>query len=85
MSGISGGTTVSVSEDMAASTSRLIDRKNSESVAGSGNQNVVNNEGDNYYNTWNITTNDPEEFAREADKILQKLRVRSNLAKGGAR
>ena len=85
MSGISGGTDVSVTGDIAAKTSRSIERKNSESVAGSGNQNVVTNEGDNYYSTFNITTNDPEEFAKEADTILQKLRLRANLAKGGAR
>lgn len=85
MSGISGDSSLSVSGNIAAKTSRAMERRNSESVAGSGNQNVVNNEGDNYYSTFNIRTDNPEEFAKEADKILQKLRLRANLAKGGAR
>lgn len=81
------GSSISMSGNLATSASNAINRKASEQSVKSENQNgpIVTNEGDNYYSTFNITTNDPEEFARQADTILQKLRLRANLAKGGAR
>ena len=49
------------------------------------NGSVTNNsQTDNYYNTFNIESDDPEEVPRQVDIILQQNRLRNNLAKGGA-
>ena len=77
------GSSISVSGNMASSTSSIVNR-NRASKLENQNGNVTNTtNSDTYYTTFNVTTNDPEEFARQTDAILQRNRMRANLAKGG--
>lgn len=82
MRSVSGGS-VSVSGNLASTASREINRNKQSASTNQNGSVTTNNTTDNYYATFNITTNDPEELARETDKILQRNRFRSNLAKGG--
>lgn len=82
MSSISGGS-VSVSSNLVNSAVKGTSRKasdNSEIQNGS----VVNNEGDTYNVTYNVTTNDPEELVKQTDAALQRERMKAAYAKGGA-
>jgi hypothetical protein len=45
----------------------------------------ISNAGDTYNSTFNIVSNDPEEVANAVDIRMQKMRLQSNLAKGGSR
>lgn len=65
------------------SQSRMNKIRNSQSSNSTGS--VVTNEGDTYYNTFNVTTNNPEELARETDRLLQLERIKANMAKGGVK
>lgn len=84
MSNINGGS-VSTSVKMANSASNGFNSNKAATSNGQNGSTTTNNSStENYYSTFNITTDDPEEFARQADVLLQKMRLRSNLAKGGA-
>ena len=77
------GSKVSVSTGMARSISSNINNSNREPV--NQNWSVTNNsQTDNYYNTFNNESDEPEEVPRQVDIILQQNRLRNNLAKGGA-
>ena len=77
------GSKVSVSTGMARSISSNINNSNREPVNQNGS--VTNNsQTDNYYNTFNNESDDPEEVPRQVDIILQQNRLRNNLEKGGA-
>lgn len=77
------GSRLSVSARLANSVSGNMNRGSSfENQNGVINNN--NNQTENYYNTFNITSDDPEEVARQTDMLLQRNRLRANLAKGGA-
>lgn len=84
MSSISGNS-VSVTGNLAASAARSIGGSKSINSENQNGSTVVNNGGDVYNSTFNITTDDPEEFAREADILLQRERYKANLAKGGVK
>ena len=80
MSGISSGS-VSLSGKYASMAASNLNNRNS-----SGSQQIQNgttNNTDNYYVTFNVETNDPEELARQTDIILQRNRLKTNYAKGG--
>ena len=83
MRGISGGS-LSVSGSLASNASREINRGSAQTINNQNGNVTNNNTTDNYYSTFNITTDDPEELARETDRILQRNRRNANLAKGGA-
>lgn len=83
MSSISGKS-ISVSGDLANRASSEISRSRGAALANQNAGNVVNNAGDTYHSTFNITSDDPEEVAREVDIRMQQMRVRNKLAKGGA-
>lgn len=80
MSGVSSGS-ISVSGKYAASTAA--DLRNRNSSSSQAIQNETHNNTDNYYVTFNVETNDPEELARQTDMILQRNRLKANYAKGG--
>lgn len=83
MSGINGRS-LSVSGSLANSASSEINRGSGATINNQNGNVTNNNSTDNYYSTFNITTDNPEELARETDKILQRTRINANLAKGGA-
>lgn len=78
------GKGVSISSNLASDISKSKSKSEGSSKDPNG-QVVNNNEGDNYYSTFNITASNPEEFAKQADAILQRLRKNAKLANGGAR
>jgi hypothetical protein len=82
MSNVGNGR-VSVSGELASS----VHNKNSRlATEGSGqNGTTVINNNETYNPVFNITSNDPDEVAREVDIRLQRMHNQSNLAKGGAR
>ncbi len=82
MSNISGGK-ISMSAKLANTISRGFGTNKISSNGQNGVTNNNNSSTENYYSTFNVTADDPEEFARQADILLQKRRLRSNLAKGG--
>ena len=77
------GSRLSVSARLANSVSGNMNR-NTPLENQNGVVNNNNNQTENYYNTFNITSDDPEEVARQTDMLLQRNRLRANLAKGGA-
>lgn len=78
------GTKVSMSGRLASSITR--DNKRASKHASESNSGTtINNGGDTYNPTFNITSNDPEAVAREVDIRMQRMRMQSSLAKGGAR
>ena len=78
------GTTVSMSGRLASSITK--DNKRASKRASESNSGTtINNGGDTYNPTFNITSNDPEAVAREVDIRMQRMRMQSSLAKGGAR
>ena len=78
------GTKVSMSGRLASSITK--DNKRASKRASESNSGtIINNGGDTYNPTFNITSNDPEAVAREVDIRMQRMRMQSNLAKGGAR
>lgn len=79
MSSISGRS-VSVTGSYATKASAGINSRASQTQA--PQTNTVNNS-DNYYVTFNVETNDPEELARKTDAILQRNRLRTSTARGG--
>ena len=82
MSSVSGAS-MSVTGRFASSASSEIAR-NTHSASDIQNgitTNTTNN--DNYYVTFNVETNDPEELAHQLDSILQRNRLKANFAKGG--
>lgn len=82
---MSGVGSTSVTADIASKTSREIDRNQNQNGVSAAASTTVNNAGDTYNNVFNITTNDPEELAREVDEIMQRKHTKYTLAKGGAR
>lgn len=78
------GKGVSISSNLASDISKSKSKSEGSSKDPNG-QVVNNNEGDNYYSTFNITASNPEDFARQADTILQRMRKNAKLANGGAR
>lgn len=82
---MSGVGSTSVTADIASKTSREIDRNQNQNGVSTAASTTVNNAGDTYNNVFNITTNDPEELAREVDEIMQRKHTKYTLAKGGAR
>ena len=78
------GTKVSMSGRLASSITK--DNKRASKHASESNSGtIINNGGDTYNPTFNITSNDPEAVAREVDIRMQRMRMQSSLAKGGAR
>ena len=78
------GTEVSMSGRLASSITK--DNKRASKRASESNSGTtINNGGDTYNPTFNITSNDPEAVAREVDIRMQRMRMQSSLAKGGAR
>ena len=78
------GTKVSMSGRLASSITK--DNKRASKRASESNSGtIINNGGDTYNPTFNITSNDPEAVAREVDIRMQRMRMQSSLAKGGAR
>ena len=83
MNNISGGS-IGTSVKLANAASSEFSASRSGGSNGQNGANTTNNSSTcNYYSTFNITADNPEEFARQADTILQRMRQRSNLAKGG--
>lgn len=83
MSNVSGGS-LSVSGRLANNIK--VKDKGSVNADPSKNQNgntIINNE--TYNPTFNITANNPEAVAKEVDIRLQRMRMQSDLAKGGAK
>ena len=81
MSSVSGAS-YSVTGRYASSASAEIAR-NTKPATEIQNGNTTNNNTDNYYVTFNVETNNPEELAQQLDAILQRNRLKANLAKGG--
>lgn len=81
MSSISG-TTLSVTGRNAILANDEISRYNKQAANTIQNGSTTTNT-DNYYVTFNVETNNPEELAQQLDQILQRNRLKSNLAKGG--
>lgn len=77
------GSRLSVSARLANSVSGNMNR-NTPLENQNGVVNNNNSQTENYYNTFNITSDDPEEVAHQTDMLLQRNRLRANLAKGGA-
>ena len=78
------GTEMSITGKLASSITKdnkRASKRSSESNSGT----IINNGGDTYNPTFNITSNDPEAVAREVDIRMQRMRMQSSLAKGGAR
>lgn len=78
------GTEMSMTGKLASSITK--DNKRASKRASESNSGTtINNGGDTYNPTFNITSNDPEAVAREVDIRMQRMRMQSSLAKGGAR
>lgn len=78
------GTEMSITGKLASSITK--DNKRASKRASESNSGtIINNGGDTYNPTFNITSNDPEAVAREVDIRMQRMRMQSSLAKGGAR
>ena len=78
------GTEISMTGKLASSITK--DNKRASKHASESNSGtIINNGGDTYNPTFNITSNDPEAVAREVDIRMQRMRMQSSLAKGGAR
>ena len=78
------GTEMSMTGKLASSITK--DNKRASKRASESNSGtIINNGGDTYNPTFNITSNDPEAVAREVDIRMQRMRMQSSLAKGGAR
>ena len=78
------GTEMSMTGKLASSITK--DNKRASKRASENNSGTtINNGGDTYNPTFNITSNDPEAVAREVDIRMQRMRMQSSLAKGGAR
>ena len=78
------GTEMSITGKLASSITK--DNKRASKRASEINSGTtINNGGDTYNPTFNITSNDPEAVAREVDIRMQRMRMQSSLAKGGAR
>lgn len=75
----------SISADMATSVSRSMSSKDSGINQTGKNQNgsQTNTYNDTYQVTFNVTSDDPEEIAKQVDAELQKMRTNSRLARGG--
>ena len=78
------GTKVSMSGRLASSITKD-NKRASKHASENKNGTIINNGGDTYNPTFNITSNDPEAVAREVDIRMQRMRMQSSLAKGGAR
>ena len=78
------GTKVSMSGRLASSITKD-NKRASKHASENNNGTIINNGGDTYNPTFNITSNDPEAVAREVDIRMQRMRMQSSLAKGGAR
>lgn len=78
------GTEMSMTGKLASSITKD-NKRASKRASESNNGTIINNGGDTYNPTFNITSNDPEAVAREVDIRMQRMRMQSNLAKGGAR
>ena len=78
------GTEVSMSGRLASSITKD-NKRASKHASENKNGTIINNGGDTYNPTFNITSNDPEAVAREVDIRMQRMRTQSSLAKGGAR
>lgn len=76
--------TNSVSSKLANLASDQINRQSTPDSVNQTRSVTNNNQTDNYYNTFNIVTDDPEELARETDAILQRNHRQAKAAKGGA-
>lgn len=82
MSNVGNGR-VSVSGELASSVQRRTGQLATEPQNQNGTTVVNNNE--TYNPVFNITSNDPDEVAREVDIRMQRMHKQSALAKGGAR
>ena len=78
------GTEMSMTGKLASSITKD-NKRASKRASESKNGTIINNGGDTYNPTFNITSNDPEAVAREVDIRMQRMRMQSSLAKGGAR
>lgn len=78
------GTEMSMTGKLASSITKD-NKRASKRASESNNGTIINNGGDTYNPTFNITSNDPEAVAREVDIRMQRMRMQSSLAKGGAR
>ena len=78
------GTEMSMTGKLASSITKD-NKRASKHASENKNGTIINNGGDTYNPTFNITSNDPEAVAREVDIRMQRMRMQSNLAKGGAR
>ncbi len=77
------GASASITSNLAQTNSRKFNR-NKQHNSEIQNGNVTNNNSnDSYYTTFNVTTDDPEELARQTDEILQRRHISARLAKGG--
>lgn len=82
MSSVSG-TSMSVTGKFASSASSEIARNTRTASEIQNGITTNNNNTDNYYVTFNVETNNPEELAQQLDSILQRNRLKATLAKGG--
>ena len=80
MSSINGGN-VSVSGQLAASVAKKTTTKSGSLESQSGQ--TINNGGDVFNATFNVTADNPEAVANEVNVRLQKLRLQAKQAKGG--
>ena len=78
------GTEMSMTGKLASSITKD-NKRASKHASENKNGTIINNGGDTYNPTFNITSNDPEAVAREVDIRMQRMRMQSSLAKGGAR
>ena len=78
------GTEMSMTGKLASSITKD-NKRASKHASENKNGTIINNGGDTYNPTFNITSNDPEAVAREIDIRMQRMRMQSSLAKGGAR
>ena len=78
------GTEMSMTGKLASSITKD-NKRASKRALESNSGTTINNGGDTYNPTFNITSNDPEAVAREVDIRMQRMRMQSSLAKGGAR
>ena len=78
------GTEMSMTGKLASSITKD-NKRASKRALESNSSTTINNGGDTYNPTFNITSNDPEAVAREVDIRMQRMRMQSSLAKGGAR
>ena len=82
MSNINGGS-VSMSGSLASSVSSRMN--NGKGSSENQNEHIINNAGDTYVATFNVTSDNPEELAKEVDARLQTMHRQAKLAKGGVR